>query len=177
MVFWLNLSTRTKKDTNWLKVMNPFKKLVRSSSPRTRFYVSREDLDGGSIEFEEDEGDDDEADAISSRSFEERSSQRMSRAISAEGLLDTGDNCNGRISRKGVKGELSKSMDELDGVGLGDYFQRSRSYDPLNPETPSKDYNQRLQQQSVSEPGPRSAERGRRMAKTLKKALPWIPRS
>ena len=101
----------------------------------------------------------------------------MSRAISAEGLLDNGDNCNGRISRKGVKGELSKSMDELDGVGLGDYFQRSRSYDPLNPETSSKDYNQRLQQQSVSEPGPRGIERGRRMAKTLKKALPWIPRS
>ena len=41
--------------------MNPFKKSVRSSSPRTRFYVSREDLDGGSIEFEEEEGDYDEA--------------------------------------------------------------------------------------------------------------------
>ena len=59
----LHFSKRTKKDTGWLKVINPFKKSLRSSSPRTRFYVSREDLDGGSIEFEEE----DEVD-VSSRS-------------------------------------------------------------------------------------------------------------
>ena len=184
MVGWINLSKRTKKDTGWLKVINPFKKSGRSSSPRTRFYVSREDLDGeGSIEFEEE----DEADAASSRSSEDRASvrgkDRMARAVSAEDLLDKEeeDEVDGRFLRGRVVGGFSKSMDELDAVG--GFSLRSRSHDPLDPGLQSddpqslKENNPRLQQQSVSEPGPKSVERGRGVAKTLKKALPWIPRS
>ena len=191
----LHFSKRTKKDTGWLKVINPFKKSLRSSSPRTRFYVSREDLDGGSIEFEEE----DEVD-VSSRSFEER---EIARAVSAEDLLDEGDGEVGRVSRSRVmgggfsrvgggfsrvKGGFSKSMDELDAVG--GVSLRSRSYDPLDSGLRSDDSttekSPRLQHQSVSESGRKSLERGRRgvamggkkvaMAKTLKKALPWIPR-
>ena len=169
--------------------MNPFKKSVRSSSPRTRFYVSREDLDGGSIEFE----DEVEVD-VGSRSFEDR---EIVRAISAEDLLDEGDGEVGRVSRSRVMGGgfsrvgggFSKSMDELDAVG--GVSLRSRSYDPLDSGLRSDDSttekSPRLQHQSVSESGRKSLERGRRgvamgggkkvaMAKTLKKALPWIPR-
>ena len=184
----LHFSKRTKKDTGWLKVINPFKKSARSSSPRTRFYVSREDLDGGSIEFEEE----DEVD-VSSRSFDER---EIARAVSAEDLLDEGDGEVGRVSRSRVMGGgfsrvgggFSKSMDELDAVG--GVSLRSRSYDPLDSGLRSDDSttekSPRLQHQSVSESGRKSLERGRRgvtvggkkvaMAKTLKKALPWIPR-
>ena len=199
----LHFSKRTKKDTGWLKVINPFKKSLRSSSPRTRFYVSREDLDGGSIEFEEE----DEVD-VSSRSFEDR---EIARAVSAEDLLDEGDGEVGRVSRSRVmgggfsrvgggfsrvgggfsrvNGGFSKSMDELDAVG--GVSLRSRSYDPLDSGLRSDDSttekSPRLQHQSVSESsGRKSLERGRRgvamggkkvaMAKTLKKALPWIPR-
>ena len=167
--------------------MNPFKKSARSSSPRTRFYVSREDLDGGSIEFEEE----DEVDV----SFEDRG--EIARAVSAEDLLDKGDGEVGRVSRSRVMGGgfsrvgggFSKSMDELDAVG--GVSLRSRSYDPLDSGLRSDDSttekSPRLQHQSVSESsGRKSLERGRRgvamggkkvaMAKTLKKALPWIPR-
>ena len=185
LVGWIKLSKRAKKDTGWLKVINPFKKSGRSSSPRTRFYVSREDLDGeGSIEFEEE----DEADAASSRSFEDRASvrgkDRMARAVSAEHLLDEEEDAeevDGRFLRRRVVGGFSKSMDELDAVG--GFSLRSRSHDPLDPGLQSNDLESskenkpRLQQQSVSEPGPKSVERGRGVAKTLKKALPWIPRS
>ena len=163
---------RTKKDTGWLTVMNPFKKSARSTSPRYRFYVSTEDLEG---EFEED--DEDEMDA-SSRSFEEGVKERMARAVSAEDLLDKDDDAR-RVSRRRVWGGFSKSMDELDAIG--GFSPRSRSYDdPLDQsdgQEPSKEKSPRLQQQSVSEPGPKSLERGRGVGKTLRKALPWIQRS
>ena len=161
-------------------MINPFKKSSRSSSPRYRFYVSREDLEEGegSLEFEEDE--EDGSDVASSRSFEDRSKDRMARAVSAEDLLDMDDDDARSVSRRSG---FSKSMDELDAVG--GFSLRSRSHDPSDPpglhpredQESSKEKNPRLQQQSVSEPGPKSVDRGRGVAKTLKKALPWIPRS
>ena len=102
----------------------------------------------------------------------------MARAVSAEDLLDEDDDAR-RVLRRRVGGGFSKSMDELDAVG--GFSPRSRSFDQSLDQSdcqePSKEKSPRLQQQSVSEPGPKSLERGRGVGKTLRKALPWIQRS